>query len=171
MSQDATLLTEMMEKAIVFSAEKMGFEGRDQVVKARARGDCSTCEYLRYGLAKEVANYLGATDQTINEVFFFEPEASTSMSGQRGVGPGLSPGISLIIRVSRKTAALESLIASVVSSVKQEYQRINCPEAKTLCNMIDIITVDDEEIECRTGYGALVGSLFMAPMEIWKRKM
>lgn len=171
MAQKTTLLTEMMDKAIIFSAEKMGFEGRDQVVEARAQGDCATCDYLRYGLAKEVANYLGITDKTIQVVFFFEPEGPILPSKRQGAASRLSPGISLILRVSRKTAALESLIASVISSIEEEYKRVHCPEAKALCNMIDIITVEDEEIERRTGYGALVGSLFMPPMEIWKRKM
>lgn len=169
MSKDATLLTEMMEKALLFSAEKMGFEGADQVIKARAQGDCSTCEYLRFGLAKEIADYLGGTDQTIGEVFFFEPEVSALARGKRGAGADLSPGLNLILRVSRKTAALDSLIAAIVSSAEQEYKRLGCPQPQVLCNMIDIITVDDAEIERRTGYGALVKSLHTAPISIWQK--
>ena len=68
MSQNTTDMPEMMESAIIFTAEKAGLKDRDQVVEARARADCATCEYLRFGLAKEVANYLGSTDKTIKAI-------------------------------------------------------------------------------------------------------
>lgn len=169
MSQEANNVTEMMENAIMFSAGKSGMVERIQVVQARARGDCPTCEYLRFGLANEVANYLGSIDETISSVYVFEPEGATSVNGNIYNRPGFVPGINMIIRVSRKTAALESLLYSIVSAAEKELVKIKCPDANGLCNMIDVIVVDEEEISRRVGYGALVGSLYSPPIEIWQR--
>lgn len=171
MSLNAAVMPERMEKAFIFAAEKAGLTGRDQVVEARARGDCATCEYLRYGLAKEVADYLGSMDKIIKAIYVFEPESSTSADGYISNRHRFVPGINMIIRVSRKTAALESLLVSVVSAVGEEFQRVYCPEANALCNMLDIITVDDHEVEKKTGYGALIGSLYSPPTEIWHSGM
>lgn len=169
MSQEATKVTEMMENAVMFSVGKSGLADRDQVVRARARGDCPICEYLRFGLANEVADYLGSIDETIKSVFVYEPESATTVNGNIHKRPGLVPGINMIIRVSRKTAALESLLDSVVSAVEEEFEKLNCPDANALCNMLDVVVVDDQEISKRVGYGALVGSLFTPPIEIWRR--
>lgn len=169
MSQENNRVAEMMENALIFSAGKSGMADKDQVVLARGNGDCITCDYLRFGLANEVAGYLGSIDETIKTIYIYEPEAATAMNGNLHNHPGLVPGINMIIRVSRKTAALESLLTSVVSAVEDEFGQFNCPDANALCNMLDVIVVDDSEIEQRTGYGALIGSLFAPPIEIWQR--
>ena len=169
MSQEVIRIPEMIENAIMFSAGKMGMTGRDQVVQARARGDCITCEYLRFGLANEVADYLGSMDETIRSVYVYEPELATAVNGNIHNRPRLVPGINMIIRVSRKTAALKSILTSIASAVEQEFGQLNCPEANALCNMIDVIIVDDQEVAKRTGYGALIGSLYTPPIEIWQR--
>lgn len=169
MLQEQTNVAEMMEKAIMFCAEKSGLSDGDQVARARARGDCATCEYLRFGLANEVASYLGSIDETIKSVYVYEPETATSMNGNIHNKPRLVPGINMIVQVSRKTAALGSLLASVVSTVEEEIRRLSCPDANALCNMIDIIVVDDQELASRMGYGALIGSLYTPPIEIWNR--
>lgn len=169
MLQEETKVTEMMEKALMFCAEKSGMSDGDQVVQAHARGDCVTCEYLRFGLANEVASYLGSIDETIKSVYVYEPETATSVNGNIHNKPRLVPGINMIVQVSRKTAALGSLLTSVVSTIEQEIARLNCPDANALCNMIDIIVVDDEEIASRMGYGALIGSLYTPPIKIWHK--
>jgi hypothetical protein len=169
MLQEETKVAEMMERAIMFCAEKNGMTDRDQVVRARTRGDCATCEYLRFGLANEVASYLGSIDETIKSVYVYEPELATSVNGNLHNKPRLVPGINMIVQVSRKTAALGSLLASVVSTVEDEVSRLNCPDANALCNMIDIIVVDDQELASRMGYGALIGSLYTPPIQIWNR--
>lgn len=169
MSQEVIRIPEMIENAIMFSAGKRGMTDRDQVVQARALGDCTTCEYLRYGLANEVADYLGSMDETIRSVYVYEPEMATAVNGNIHNRPGLVPGINMIIRVSRKTAALESLLDSLASAIEDKLGQLNCPDANALCNMLDVILVDAHEIEQRTGYGALIGSLFTPPIEIWHR--
>jgi hypothetical protein len=169
MSNDTTILTETMNEAIVFCAEKTKLQGRDQVAAARARADCSACEYLRYGLAKGVAEYLGSLDGTIKAIYIFDPDTAANTDGHIPDQPRLSPGISMLIWVSHKTAALASLLTSVSQAADEEFWRLPCPEANALCYMLDPIVVDDQEVQERRGYGAVVDSIYMSPTELWHR--
>jgi hypothetical protein len=166
---DTAIVTGMMEDAIEFCAEKTGLQGSEQVLQALRCGDCSVCEYLRYGLAKQVAEYFGSVDDTIKAIYTYEPEYAASADEPIPGQPNLSPAISLIAWVSRKSAALSSVVASVNSALTEECRRFACPKANALCYEIDVKVADDNEVQRRTGYGALINSLFVHPMEIWQR--
>ena len=164
---DNTTVTDMMEGAIEFCAEKKGLKSRKQALEAIRCGDCSVCEYLSYGLAKGVAEYLGSVDDTVKTVYTYEPEYAT---GTDRAIPGRFPaGINLIVWVSRKSAALSSVVASVSSALTEKYRQIVCSDANALCYALDVQVVDDDEVGKRTGYGALINSLYVRPIEIWQR--
>ena len=166
---DSAIVTTMMEEAIEFCAEKAGLKGKEQAVEALRHGDCSVCEYLRYALAKGVAGYLGSVDDTIQAIYTYEPEYATIVDEPIPGRPNLSPGFNLIARVSRKSAALSSVVASVRSALVGEYKRLGCPKANALCSELDVKVVDDDEAQRRIGYGALISSLYVRPIEIWRR--
>jgi hypothetical protein len=166
---DNTVVTKMMEDAIKFCSRKTGLNGRQQVLEAMRCGDCSVCEYLRYGLAQEVAEYLGSVDDTVKAVYTYEPEYATNADGPIPGRPNLSPGINLIAWVSRKSAALSSVAASVSSALAQECRELACSKANALCYELDIKATDDDEVRERIGYGALVNSLYIRPVEIWHK--
>jgi hypothetical protein len=169
MSNDITIMTDATQGAIAFCAAKTGLQGREQVAAARARADCCVCEYLRHGLARGVAEYLGSLDGTIKAIYTFDPDAAAHMDGHIPDRPRLSPGISLLIWVSHKTAALASLLTSVRQAADEEFRKLPCPEANALCYMLDTIVVDDQEVRDRRGYGAVVSSYLVPPTEIWQR--
>ena len=163
------IVTNMMEEALVFCAEKAGLRDKEQARNVLRTGDCCVCEYLRYGLAKKVAEYLGSVDDTIQAIYTYEPEYATSVDGAIPARPNLSPGFNLIARVSRKSAALSSVVASMRSALAEEYRHLGCPKANALCSELDVRVVDEDEVEKRTGYGALINSLYVRPIEVWHR--
>ena len=163
------LLTSMMKEALEFCAEKTGLKGKEQARNVLLTGDCCVCEYLRYGLAQKVAEYLGSVDDTIQAIYTCEPEYATSVDGAIPARPNLSPGFNLIARVSRKSAALSSVAASMRSALAEEYRQLGCPKANALCSELDIRVVDEDEVEKRIGYGALINSLYVRPIEVWHR--
>lgn len=165
----ATIPVDMMEYALDFSARKMGHAGKEQVVEALRNGNCSVCEYVRYGLAQRIADYLGSVDDTVKAVYIYEPEYATAVDGTMADDPGLSTGIHMIAWVDRKTAALSSLIDVLDSSLAQEVKGFGCPKANALCYKLVVHIVDDEEVLTRRGYGALVDSFYVRPIEIWRR--
>jgi hypothetical protein len=166
---DNTIVTDMMEDALEFCAEKACLEGKERARDALRHGDCSVCEYLRYALAQRVAEYLGSVDDTIKAIYTYEPEYATSGDEAVPGRPNLSPGFNLIARVSRKSAALSSVVASVNFALTEEYKRLGCPKASAPCSELDVKAVDDDEVQKRTGYGALISSLYVRPIEVWHR--
>lgn len=166
---DTTVVGGMMADAIEFCAKKTSFKDREQVLEALRCGDCSVCEYLRYGLAKGVAEYLGSVDDAIKSVYIYEPEYATAMDVPIPDRPNLSPGISMIVWASRKSASLSSVVTMLGSALAEESRQLACPKANALCWSLEVQAVDDDEVKGRTGYGALIGSLYVCPTEIWRR--
>jgi hypothetical protein len=163
------IVTNMVEEALEFCAEKAGLKDKEQARGVLLTGDCCACEYLRHALAQEMAKYLGSVDDTIKAIYTFEPEQATGGDEAIPARPNLSPGFSLIARVSRKSAALSSVVASLRSALAEEYRRLGCPKANALCSELDVRVVDEDEVEKRTGYGALIDSLYVRPIEVWHR--
>ena len=163
------IVTKMMDEALGFCAEKAGLNSKEQAREALQDGDCCVCEYLRYALAQGVAKYLGSVDDNIEAVYTYEPEYATSVDEPVPGRPSPSSGFNLIARVSRKSAALSSIVASVGSALAEEFGRLGCPKANPLCFALDVQVVDEEEVRRRIGYGALIDSLYVRPMEIWHR--
>jgi len=166
---DSATVGKMMDEAMEFCAEKAGLKSTAKAIEAVRSGDCCVCEYMRYALAQGVAEYLGAVDDTVKAIYTYEPEYATMVDEPVPGRPNLSPAFNLIARVSRKTAAFSSVVAVVQSALAQEYGRLGCPKANAMCCELDVKLADDDEVQRGTGYGALINSLYVRPIEIWHR--
>jgi len=164
MSFDNSKVTNMIEEALVFCAAKTDAETKEKALDAVLQGDCSACGYVRYGLAKGLAQYLGSIDETIKAVYVYEPEYATDDEMAR-----LSFGINLLAWVGRKSAALNSIVAGLDAALMEERKRLLCPESTAECFSLDIKVADDDEVRRRRGYGALVNSIFVRPTKVWER--
>ena len=159
----------VMDEALEFCAGKTGLKGKEAAREALHTGDCCVCEYLRYALVQGVAKYLGAVDDTVQAIYTYEPEYATSGDEPITDRSDLSPGLNLIARVTRKNATLSSVVASVSLALAEEYKQLGCPKVNALCCELDVKVADDEEVHKRTGYGALINSLYVRPIEVWRR--
>jgi hypothetical protein len=163
------IVANVMDEALEFCAGKAGLKGKEAAREALRNGDCCVCEYLRYALVQRVAKYLGSVDDTVKAIYTYEPEYATSGYEHIIDGPNLSPGLNLIARVTRKNAALSSFVPSVSLALTEEFKQFGCPKANALCCKLDVQVADDEEVQERIGYGALIGSLYVRPIEVWHR--
>ena len=161
---DGAIVAEMVADALEFCAEKMGLRSKDQVAQALRSADCTACEYLRFGLARVVAEYLGSLDPTVRAAYCYEPERATTVDEAIA-----SPGINLLVWVSHKSAALSSVVSLLRSLLAQERSSLDCPKGNAMCWLLDVQVVDDGEVQSRSGYGALLHSLHVRPLEIWRR--
>lgn len=166
---DNAVVANMVEEALQFCAERAGLKHKQQARDVLLTGDCSVCEYLRYALARNVARYLGSVDDTIQAIYTYEPEHATRVDEATPDRPNCSPGISLLACVSRKSAALSSVVASVSLALAEEHRRLGCPRANALCAELDVRAVDEDEVKQRIGYGALLSSFYVQPIEVWSR--
>jgi hypothetical protein len=166
---NGTAIQNMVQSALAFSAERAELPAAEQARRAISRGDCTVCDYLRYGLSKEISQYLGSIDRSVQAVYAYEPEYAAGVLHLDSAGPGVDPGINLIVAVDRKNHALSSIVASLEDAVKEGLRGLVCAKANGTCFALDVKVVDGEELASRRGYGALVSSVYVAPMRLWSR--
>jgi hypothetical protein len=166
---NGTVVQQMLQSALAFSAERAELQTTGQARSKISGGDCTVCEYLRYGLSKEIGQYLGNIDDSVQTVYAYEPEYATGVLHLDSAGPGIDPGINLIVAVDRKNHALNSIVASLEDAVKAGVRDILCSKANGSCFALDVKVVDAEELASRRGYAALVDSVYLAPMRLWDR--
>jgi hypothetical protein len=166
---DRTMMKQMMDHALDLSARKMRLVSGTEMREAITGGNCKACGYLRHALAEEMARYLGSLDGSVKAVYTYEPEYATAGDGYMPNVPATSPAINMIAWVEQKSAALSSVVNILGAALKDEFERLECPKANALCRMVDIKIIDDQEVHHRTGYGALVNSTFVRPLEVWHR--
>jgi hypothetical protein len=166
---NGTAIQDMVGDALAFSAKKGALQNREHAQRAIAGGDCTVCAYFRYGLSKEMGEYLGAIDSSVQAVYSYEPEYAAGVLHIDSAGPGIDRGINLIVSVDRKNHALDSIVASLEDATKEAAQSMLCPKANGSCYAVDVRIVDGEELASRRGYGALVSSLYATPVKLWSR--
>ena len=166
---NGTAIQDMVQSALAFSAERAELPAAEQARRAISRGDCTVCDYLRYGLSKEISQYLGSIDRSVQAVYAYEPEYAAGVLHLDSAGPGVDPGMNLIVAVDRKNHALSSIVASLEDAVKEGLRGLLCAKANGTCFALDVKVVDGEELASRRGYGALVSSVHVAPMRLWSR--
>lgn len=166
---DKSIVSRMLDEAIGFCAAKSGFNGTEKARKALGNGDCRVCEYLRYALGRQVAEYLGSVDQSITAIYTFEPDYATASDGIAPSHPRVQPAMNLVARVNRKSAALLSVVASLSAAVEQELRQLGCPHANALCRELVVHLADEQDVKNRMGYGALIDSMYVRPIEVWRR--
>jgi hypothetical protein len=158
----------MLDDALRATAAKSR-QSPKEMLEAMRGGDCATCDAVRYRLAETVAEYLSVTDPGVKAVYLYEPEYATGADSAVIERPSLSPGISMIVWSERKSAALSAVVASLSSRLAEEAEHLTCPKANALCWKLDAHIVDDQQVQANSGYGALINSLYVRPVELWHR--
>jgi hypothetical protein len=166
---DATATTNMVESALAFCAQKAGLRDGEEARKAIQDGECAVCGYLTYALSKEIGEYLGGIDSSVQAVYSYEPEYSAGALHLDVTEPPIDRGIKLIVSVDRKSAALASIVASLEDAVRESVQHLACSDANLSCYVLDVRIADIEEVASRRGYGALLSSLYAPPIRLWAR--
>ncbi len=161
----ARIAEKILAEALEFCAVKMQIESADAVVD-RMQCDTGTCSCFRYGLAKYAAECLGTLDDDIKTVYLYEYEATPEDLCFGEIEPASL--IHLITWVTRKTSALTALISAVDRSLAGA-----CADrmgVSGLCHILDVQVIDDADVNRGVGYGGLLRSLHLRPLEIWKRQ-
>ena len=155
----------VLNQAIDFCAQKMGFKATWLAVEQLKQGDETACAYCRYSTAKQVAEALGSLDENIRTVYVHDYDA-TPEDLCFGETAHTFP-IHLIVRAERKTSALDSLVEALDEALTEGYAAML--DRNRLSHVLDVQVVDDADVENRTGYGALLSSFYNRPLKVWER--
>ncbi len=157
---------QMVRNALSSCTSKMGTKNISHTAVKLCHGDGTACSYFLYSLSGQVAEALGAQDDHIQAVYLFEHDA-TPQDCCFAEPSGPAHLLHLIVHVSRQTAALDALIATLDRALVQATaQALDCQPQQSL---LDVHVIDDAAVTSRTGYGALLHSLHNRPIQVWTR--
>lgn len=146
----------MIRRALTYAGEKM--KGADALELLKQNNEAAL-GYFRYWLAREVASYLGKESDLVEEAFICAECPDEQ--------PITTSPVTLIVRAKKKTAALESAAEGLQEDLLGEYRKLL--SAESLAVFLDICLVDHDDIACRKGAAALIGSLYTPALQVWKR--
>ena len=171
MTFDHDLADQMVDKAIQMVAE-IKFNGiPDQAVQALQLGRCDICSAFSDCLVRQISETLGQLDRTVKAVYQYDAEATTLRPGSATRVEAAHPcAINLVVWVDRRSAALTALTATLENALVDSRRRVQCLNASAACSMLDIQTVQDEDIQERRGLGLIATSKFIRSTPVWLRE-
>ncbi|MFA5078940.1 MAG: hypothetical protein WC541_05585 [Dehalococcoidia bacterium] len=161
----ADLVHSIVNKALKTSTEKMGLRDIKALIQCIKTGDPVACSYCHYNIAKELGEVLGGLDSDVKAVYAYDFDDNlTDINCAEKASP-FSP-IHMIIWAGRKTKALSALVESIDRALVQHQRRLL--DLSSLEHILDIQFIDDEDVRARTGYAALLKSIYQPPIEVWR---
>jgi hypothetical protein len=154
----------VLNKALKASAKKMALRDVKALIACIKEGDPVACSYCHYHVAKELGEVMGRMDNNIRAVYAynFDDNLSDENNPQNALPFSL---VHMIIWAGRKTKALGALIEALDRALVLKHRDLF--GRSDLEHALDIQVIDDEDVKARTGYAALLKSIYQPPIEVW----
>ena len=136
-----------------------GLGGTNQLLLALRAGDPVAHSSFRYAIAEEVSRQLSSLGAAFRAVYIY---GSTVENRARP-----NSDVDIIAWVHRKTDTIRTFLALVDLSLAKAYRGLMGSEEPK--HLLDVHLVDDEDVELGRGYGAVIRSLWTAPICMWHR--
>ena len=112
-----------------------------------------------------MAQHLAALDNEVRAAYLYDDEATPEDESLGEAAPGHL--VHMIVRVQRKTEALNALIAAMDRALARSYAGM--AGMLRLAHVLDAQVIDEDDVTLCTGYGALLTSLHHKPVTVWER--
>ena len=156
----------ILSQALSYCAAKMSLSGPQSAAERLCRGDSAASGYCLYCIAKQAAETIGALDENVRAAYTFDCEATPEDASLGEIARGM-PLVHLLVWTQRKTAALSALIAALDRALAQAY--VDMLGVGRPAGLLDVQIVDDAQVGHRSGYGALLSSMYHRPVQVWQR--
>jgi hypothetical protein len=156
---------EFIEHALGYCCDRMQW-GDGGISADRVRTDPSALSFFRYGLAEQISRYVGSMDETVKAVFYYDEDTTTD-GDLSDLCSSAACQVHLIAWVSRKTDALQALAAALNRALAATCA--SAFDAFPSQHLLDLQLADDNDIQRRVGYGAVVTSLHRGALKMWQR--
>ncbi len=160
-----SIVESVINQAVAYCAQKMGL-GSDQAVREQLQKENGiACKYCHYSIARQVGDLLGTLDQNVEAVYALDYDATPQDLCYSGDGQATL--IHLIVRVKRKTNALDAVMEVLAQALVRAYAKLL--DRPRLEHLLDLQVVDGADVAKRIGYGAMLSSLHNRPIQVWER--
>ncbi len=154
----------IVSEALNASAGKMGLDNTEALISCIRQGDCTALSYYNHDIARQLADLLGSLSKDIRAIYAHDYEGATPEEGSFEDTPPI-PCVHMIIWAQRKTKALDALVETMDRAMVQHHRHMLGLTA--LERVLDARVVDDQDVRTRTGYAALLKSVYQPPIQIW----
>jgi hypothetical protein len=155
----------VLAQAIEYCVQQVHLDNSQAAIGRLRAGDSQVCEHCHHSLARQVAACLGALDENIQAAYLCDYDGPTEPECSEEEGRALP--IHLIIRATRKTAALHAVVETWDRALTRRYAEL--VGGRRPARMLDVQVVDNSDVVRRIGYGAMLSSQHHSPTEVWKR--
>ena len=154
----------VVTKALKTSANKMGLGNVKALIALMKEGDSVAFNYYNYNIAKQLGEVLGSWDKNIRAVYAHDYDDATP---EEACFENASPFslVHMIIWAEHKTKALDALVETIDRAMVQHHRHML--GLNKLEYVLDAQVIDDEDVGSRTGYAALLKSIYQPPIQVW----
>lgn len=163
--EPADMAVSMVTEALRASAARMGLDDTAALISCIRRGDCTALSYYNHSIARQLADVLGSLSKDIRAIYAHDYEGATPEEAAFEDTPPV-PSVHMIIWAQRKTRALDALVETMDRAIGQHHRHVL--GLIGLEPVLDVKVVDDQDVKTRTGYAALLKSIYQPPIQIWQ---
>jgi hypothetical protein len=160
-----SIVESVINQAVAYCAQKMGLGSGQAVWEELQRENVVACKYCHYSIARQVGDLLGTLDQNVEAVYALDYDATPQDLCY--TEDGQTTLIHLIVRVKRKTNALNAVMEVLAQALVRAYGKLL--DRPRLEHLLDVQVVDGADVAKRIGYGAMLSSLHNRPIQVWER--
>jgi len=159
------IASSILADAMAYCSMKMGIsvDAVQGLVKER---DVRAYSYFNYSITCQLGDLLGKQCKSIRAVYaldYYDDSQGEGLNNKADIT------IHVILGVERKTSAVKALLTSIHDALIQQYHQVL--GMHSLKHVLNAHLVDDEDIEKRSGYGALLQSSYQTPIHVWGEKL
>ncbi|HEX2923461.1 MAG TPA: hypothetical protein VHS28_05470 [Chloroflexota bacterium] len=155
----------MCESALLFCCRRTVGDSESRVAAALGASDPRSLDCFRNHLSREIAEFLRKLDDNLVGVYSYCYGDAEEEGEDRGFSP--TEPLRLILRVRKKTAALNAAVDALDQALLEEYKRLIAPVGDRMTSFLDVHMVDDEESVQGTGLAVVLRSVFVPPTRVW----
>lgn len=124
-------------------------------------------EYFKFHLAVGLAKAIGAVDEHVQAVHYFDPNLNPDAQTETAVP--LDPTLNLLVVVASNSAALRSYLLALDGYLTQAVKDLPSPLFATLHSLTNVMLVTADDIAQRRGYSLLLDSIYTPTRRLWVR--
>ena len=155
----------IVTKALQTSAYKIKLYDVNALISRIKGGDSVALNYYNYNIAKELGKVLGLWSKNIRAVYAYNYDDATS-GADCFENTSMFSLIHMIIWAEQKNKPLNALVEAIDDAMAQRHKRML--GLSQLEHVLDIQIISDEDVVNRTGYAALLESIYQLTIEVWR---
>ncbi|GEM_PF-477200 len=155
----------VVKKALKTAAGKMGLGNVKDLIALMKKGDCMAFSYYNYNIAKQLGELLGSWDKNVRAVYAHDFDGATAEEDCIENTSSFSL-IRMIVWVERKTKAVHALVETVDHAMVHHHRHML--GLVNVERVLDVQVIDDADVKNRTGYAALLKSIYQHPIQVWR---